>query len=93
MSNIYVSYITSSSELSPDYSHFFADATNDNILLTIPEIIADGQKICINKINNASNTVTIEPFLGNTINVGANIVLAANESATLISFNNVWYRV
>jgi hypothetical protein len=75
------------------YTANFVDCTNGNINLSFDKIsdyYGNGTHFYIIKTDLSANTITLTPFLGDTINNASSYVMTT-ESIHLICYDTNWY--
>ena len=91
MSSDYVLRINSDTTVNGLYDTYIIDATNNNVTLTLSDITGlDGVKIRIARTDLSSNTVTIQPQVGQTIGGQTNAVMYPKSIALLNSYQLDW---
>jgi hypothetical protein len=94
MSTFYVTSVTNDQNISTDFNVYLIDATNNSVTLTLPQNLSDGIGLKFKRIDsNGSNTVTINPYSGDTIvSSGNHIILSVGSNGVpIISYNGSWY--
>ena len=82
-----VANVTSTYSVKASDAFISCDATSGSFTVTLPDATKTaGQNFCINKIN-ASNTVTIKPQTGQTINGASSITLTSQYSVYRLQSN------
>ena|SRR5437763_676896 len=87
--------INASTTANLNYDSFFVDATNGNVVLTLPNASGlDGINLLITRIDHTmAHIVTIQPFAGQTINGYPSEQIGQNAVTTIMAFANKWYTI
>lgn len=86
-----ITLINATKTLEYGYNTYLVDANTGNIVVTLPNIVSDGQNYLLKRIDNSSNSVTITGSNNQTINSMSSISLASYSNVELHSLNNIWY--
>ncbi len=75
------------------YDNISLDGTSSGLTLTLPTLPLEGYNVRVNRIDTSTNTVTIIPQSGQTLNGILNGVytMAIQTTVQPFSANNVWY--
>jgi hypothetical protein len=79
----------------PGYDIYFINTSNNSVNLTLPVITGDGMHFLFRNIdkNINSNTTTITPGSGNTIEGQSSYQLATGTFAGFVAFGTNWYLI
>jgi len=86
-----VTLVTSNTSIDPGYELYLIDATGGNIVMTLFDILADGQVMMFRRTDSTGNTVTIVCDGSETIDGNPTLDLPPSSSAKLVSFNDNWF--
>lgn len=71
------------------YDYYFVDATSGNITITLPTLY-DSSYFQMHRIDTSSNTVTLVPQSGDTINNTSSLLFPINRYSQLIKTSSNW---
>lgn len=89
-----ISSVDSSGNVDPGYSIYLVDASISNVTLTLPDITTDGDWFLFRRIDNSSNTFTLQGYTsGQTIDGSTTLVFSIGMESAVVAYNGVWWRV
>ncbi len=71
------------------FDYYFVDASAGSISITLP-FLYDGSYIQMHRIDTTSNTVTLLPQTGETVNNTSSVLLPINRYAQCIKTSTNW---
>lgn len=83
-----ISYITTDTNLTFLDNIYLIDASSNNIIITLPNIVCDGSNFLLLRVDSTNNIVQVNG--PNPIN-GGPLVLSKNQTCKLYSVNYEWY--
>lgn len=91
----YVTTLTSDADLdtptNQGYNYFFVDCTSNNVNITMQNILGDGMNYEITRIDNSSNTLTLTPKTGNTVNNLSSTTISPNITCNCVTSGMNWF--
>jgi DNA-binding beta-propeller fold protein YncE len=91
---LYVTVLSADADLDTNinqgYNYFFVDCTNNNVNISMQNILGDGMNYTITRIDNTSNTLTLTPKTGNTCNNLSSIEVLPNVTIPCVTNNLNW---
>lgn len=92
MSNTYTTSVNSNTTMDFSLNYYLVDASSNNITLTLPTILGNGNNFIIRRIdNNANFTVNLVSFSGQLIDNNASKIINPNTNLLVNSLNDAWY--
>lgn len=87
--------ITASGKLPSDKDIYLIDPSKNDIIVTLPDITADGIYYRLCRIDNelSNNVIVNASNPSETINGKTSISITDNTGIEVISINNVWYSI
>lgn len=71
------------------YDYYLVDGSSGNISITLP-VLYDGSYIQLHRIDTSSNTVTLLPQSGETINGTSSLIFPINRYAQCVKIGSNW---
>jgi hypothetical protein len=92
MSNVSVGELTTSVDMDnyDGFNYLFVDCSAGNITIDMTTLIFDGYYFIFNRRDNSSNTVTLLPKTGQTINGTTSFLIPPRGVTGILGFNNDW---
>uniref|UniRef100_A0A6C0CBC4 Uncharacterized protein n=1 Tax=viral metagenome TaxID=1070528 RepID=A0A6C0CBC4_9ZZZZ len=89
----FTSWITSNATLNLGYNTFLVDASEGNIVMTIPQNPGEGTSFTVTRVDATNNTVTISSIDSNINNIANPVSLGLHGNVLLRSSNGRWYSI
>ena len=94
MSSIYITLVSSDTNMDMGYNCYLVDASGGNTTLTLPSILGDGQNFIVRRIDtNGSNTLTLNTSDSDTIDGLSSVQIGVGQDINVASCNSNWYTI